>query len=146
MLLCQVGSLVCSLPLESVSETMRSLAVAAVLGLPAFVAGVSIVRGTPVPVVDLAKLLGDENGSARSRFVVVKVQARKVALWVGGVLGIRTLDPSSVNALPPLLGSASAEFVEAIGSLDSRLLIVLESAQILPSAVWAKLEGAGKQG
>jgi purine-binding chemotaxis protein CheW len=68
MLLCQVGSVVCCLPLESVSETMRSLAVDAVAGMPAFVAGVSIVRGAPLPVVDLAKLLGDENGSARSRF------------------------------------------------------------------------------
>jgi purine-binding chemotaxis protein CheW len=80
------------------------------------------------------------------QFVVVKVQARKVALWVGGVLGIRTLPPRSLTALPPLLGNASAEFVEAIGSLDSRLLIVLESAQILQSAVWTELEGAGKQG
>jgi purine-binding chemotaxis protein CheW len=145
MLLCQVGSLVCGLPLEEVSETMRPLPVEPVAGMPLFVSGLSIVRGAPVPVVDLAMLLGDKSDAAKARWVVLKVRERKVALSVQGVLGIRRLDDSSVSELPPLLRDARAEFVGGIGSLDAQLLVVLESGRVLPNSVWAGLSDGGRQ-
>ena len=60
LLLCQVGSLVCALPLEHISETMRPLSLQPFHGMPPFVDGLSIIRGAPVPVVDLARLLGND--------------------------------------------------------------------------------------
>lgn len=143
ILLCQAGSISCGLRLESVSETMRPLPIEPIHGMPEFVSGLSVVRGAPVPVVDLAVLLGARGQAQKGRFVVVGLDARRVALSVADVIGIRTLDAHSLAALPSLLGDARTDFVSAISSLDAQLLLVLESARIVPESVWSVLELAG---
>ncbi len=144
-LLCQAGSLICGLPLAHISETMRPLPLQPFDGMPAFVEGLSIIRGAPVPVVDLARLLGNDGGTCRTRLVVVKVRERHVALSVERVIGVKSLADIVSGALPPLLTGARADFVSAVGSLDAHLLVVLESGLILPASTWTSLEnGAGR--
>jgi purine-binding chemotaxis protein CheW len=142
VLLCQVGSLVCGLPLEHISETMRPLPLEPLQGMPTFVDGLAIIRGAPVPVVDLARLLGNESSARCARFVVVRVSERHVALAVAQVIGVGAVPPGA-SALPPLLGQANAEFVAAIGSLDARLLVILEDGLILPASAWKAFESRG---
>jgi len=108
--------------------------VEALAGTARFIDGVSIIRGSPVPVVDLARLLGNVTAEVRTRLVVVRVGERSAALSVERVLGVRSLDSSTVSELPPLLAGASSEVISAIGSLDARLLLVLETSRVLPDA------------
>jgi purine-binding chemotaxis protein CheW len=143
VLLCRVGSRMCGLPLEHISETMRPLPVEPIEGMPPFVDGLSIIRGVPVPVVDLGRLLGNQaEAGRRARFVLVRVHERYVALAVDFVIGIGSI-PDSATTLPSLLGEANAEFVAAVGSLDARLLLILESGLILPASAWKAFENRG---
>lgn len=142
-LLCQVGALVCGLPLKHIIETMRPLPVSPFEGMPPFVSGLSIIRGLPVPVVDLGRLLTDDRDARCERWVLTHAEGRHVALAVERVIGVRSL--SALSALPPLLGEASAEFVSRVGALDARVLVMLESSRILPEAVRASLVMGGKQ-
>jgi purine-binding chemotaxis protein CheW len=145
VLLCQVGLTVCALPLEHVSETMRPLPLEVLSGVAPFVDGVSIIRGSPVPIVDLARLLGKVSDAPRTRLVVVRVGERSAALAVGGVIGVRSLESSAVSELPPLLSGASAEVIAALGSLDARLLLVLETSRMLPDLGWVSPEAGGSR-
>ena len=52
-----VGARACAFPLRHVAETLRPLPIKPVAGTPGFVRGVSVIRGTPTPVVDLKALL-----------------------------------------------------------------------------------------
>jgi purine-binding chemotaxis protein CheW len=142
VLLCRVGPLVCGLPARLVSETLRPLPLEPLNGMPPFVDGLSIIRGAPVPVVDLARLLGKESGARRSRLVVMKMNERRIALAVDLVIGMGSV-PSSAAALPSLLGQASAELVAAIGSLDTRLLVILETGLILTASAWEAFDQRG---
>ncbi len=54
-----VGARACAFRLHHVAETMRPLPFKPVAGTPGFVRGVSVIRGTPTPVVDLKALLED---------------------------------------------------------------------------------------
>jgi len=139
LLLCQVGSLVCALPLEHVAETMRALPVEPIAGLPAFVSGVSIIRGAAVPVVDLATLLGEGSTKSLARLVLVRAEARLIALAVNEVLAIRRLESDSIAALPPLLRGTSTRFLSAAGALDAELLLIIEAGRIVPDSAWARL-------
>jgi purine-binding chemotaxis protein CheW len=118
---------------------MRPLPVRSFANVPAFVRGVSTIRGEPVPVVDLARLLGGPEATA-GRFVVVRVDRRKVALAVQSVIGVKDLKPTQVRSVPPLLQAAHRELVSELGTTDEGLLVVLSSAWTLPEEAWAALE------
>lgn len=139
-LICRVLNRLCALPLECVSETMRPLPVERLAGVSRPVAGVAIIRGVPVPVVDLAWVLAEEESQA-TRFVTVNAGGRHVALAVDAVVGVREIPPASRSELPPLLRDASTDAIAAIGALDAELLVVLHSARLVPDHVWSGLEG-----
>lgn len=137
-LIVRVQTRVCALSLVHVIEIMRPLPVEPFAGAPSFVLGVSIVRGVPTPVVDLASIFGT-SGSVPGRFVTLRLGDRQVALSVDAVLGIRDLDGAKVQALPPLLQEASKDLIEAIGTLDAQILMVLRAGWELPNEVWQNL-------
>jgi purine-binding chemotaxis protein CheW len=138
--LSRVGSRICAVPIEHVSETMRPLPIEPLAGMPSFVLGVSIVRGAPVPVVDAARMLGVTDASPPGRFISVRIGGHSAVLAVGEVLGVRALAGGWLETLPPLLVEASAGVVEAIGILDADLLVVLRSGRIVPPSVWAAMD------
>jgi purine-binding chemotaxis protein CheW len=137
-LLVRVQTRVCAVPLMHVLETMRPLPIESIRGMSAFVRGVSIIRGLPTPVVDLGAVLGAPGGAAE-RIVTLRLGDRQVALSVDAVLGVRDLDLSAVQELPPLLRGASQDVVEAIGTLDEQFLMVLRAGRELPDEVWQGL-------
>jgi purine-binding chemotaxis protein CheW len=140
-LVCRVGTRLCALSLIDVVETMRPLPVEPVAGAPEFVRGVSIIRGSSMPLVDAAHLLGAEGATAR-RFVTLRSQGGMVALAVDEVLGVRVLPLDALRASPPLLSEARAGVVRALGTLDQQLLVVLEAARLVPESVWESIRTA----
>jgi purine-binding chemotaxis protein CheW len=145
-LLFRVRARLCALPLAHVVETMRPLPVETMSGAVSGVRGIAIIRGEPVPVVDIAGLFrdGPENSMVESgpelsaRFVTVRITGRTVALAVDGILGTRALALESFGELPPLLRGAGSDLVDSIGTLDCELLVLLRSARLVPPS----LEGA----
>ncbi len=127
-----------------VSETLRPLHLRPVQAAPAFVCGLSVVRGAPVPVVDLAALIGKESTASISRWVTLRLGERRLALAVEGVLGIRDLEESTLQALPPLLRDSNRGLIEAVGALDSELIMLLEAGRILPEEIWDALTKEGE--
>ena len=128
---------VCAVPLRHVIETMRPLPTEAISGVPSFVLGVAIVRGIPTPVVDLGAVLGTPSQQGGERLVTLRAGNRQVALLVSTVLGVRDLDAlTATQELPPLLQGASQDAIERIGTLDERLLEVLQEGWKLSEEVW----------
>lgn len=109
---------------------MRPLPIEAMAAAPAFVAGVALIRGVAVPVIDTGALLGASEPPAFTRFVTVRAGGSEVALAVEAVLGVRALAPKSLQRLPPLL-QAGSDIVSALTALDSELLTVLKLAREL---------------
>ncbi len=134
----------CALPLELVIEAMRPLPIEPLAGVPAFVRGMSIIRGEPTPVIDLALLLGAPR-EMPWRFVTIRVAGKQAALSVGAVAGIFELDPRDMERLPPMLRGASTEFVESIRILDEQFLFALRSGWELPPEVWQAMAEAQAQ-
>ncbi|MBI4467949.1 MAG: chemotaxis protein CheW [Acidobacteria bacterium] len=141
-LLFRANTLLCALPIENVSETMRPLPIERLTGMPGFVCGLSIIRGAPVPVINAASLIGEKE-SLPSRFILLKIEGRPTALAVDAVLGVRALPAASLQTMPPLLGDAASDVVDAIGTLDAELLLVLRNVHLAPDSVWNNLDPGG---
>jgi purine-binding chemotaxis protein CheW len=133
----------CAIPLGHVVEIMRPLPVEAISGVPEMVKGAAIIRGTPLPVLDLAALWQGGTEPPR-RFITVKAGERRLALAVTSVEGLRTLPTGVMGDIPPLLSGARANAVDALGALDSGLLMVLDASHIVPESVWTAIQNAGE--
>jgi purine-binding chemotaxis protein CheW len=142
VLICRARSWFCALPVGFVEETMRPLPLGPLATAAVFVRGLSIIRGVPTPVVDLGALLGADEAPRPRRLVLLRLEGRRVALSVEGVLGVRAIAGASLRELPPLLRDASRQAVSAVGALDDALLLALDAARLVPEAVWDHLAGA----
>lgn len=120
-----------ALPIGSVVEVMRPLPLEPLEGAPAFVCGLSIVRGAPVPVLDLDRLF-DAPVAEKGRLVILRVGERLVGLAVSEVLDLREFSDAELRPMPPLLSEAFSGYVAQLGQLDGALCMVLESARLLP--------------
>jgi purine-binding chemotaxis protein CheW len=130
-LLCSAGHLRCALPIEHVIEIMRPLPVEQIAGAPHYVRGLSIIRGVPVPVVDLGLIVSDR-ATTTARVVTVRA-ARVVAIAVNSVLGITTIASKALGELPPLMRDAAPKAIASISGLD-------HAARIVPEAVLSRLD------
>jgi purine-binding chemotaxis protein CheW len=147
MLVTSVGSIACGLPIEHVIEIMRPPPVEPIARASAgvidpalaMVDGLAMIRGVPVPVIDVRKLLGKTGGHA-TRIVVVRVRDRQVAMLVDEVFGVQYVEQAQLSRLPPLLGGANRDSISAIGARDAALLVVLDAARLLPEHSWRAID------
>lgn len=121
-----------------VKEIKRLTEITRVPNAPDHVEGVINLRGNIIPVVDLHKRfeLGTVEATDESRIVIVNVQDITVGITVDAVSEVITLDKSSLAPPPPLVAGIEASFIEAsfieaIGKLKDRLLILLNMDRIL---------------
>jgi purine-binding chemotaxis protein CheW len=143
VLVVRTGCQICALPLENIVETMRPLATESIADMPPLIRGLAIIRGSPVPVVDLNMLVGTRHDVPIGRFVLLRLGERRAAVAVEQVLGVRRLDGSVLQKFPPLLQDAYSEMVTAIAMRDQELLLILQLSRIVPDEVWQSLEASG---
>ena len=130
----RAGTLLCALPLDEVIETMRPLDTRPLTGTPGYVRGISVLRGVPTPVIDVARLLAGTAGDVE-RYVAVRTERGPVALATGRVLGIRATDAGPARTHPALLGGTH-RLVAGVGMLGSEPLLLLQSMRAVPDDVW----------
>jgi purine-binding chemotaxis protein CheW len=139
-LILRAGGRVCAVNLADVEETMRPLPVEPLPAMPPFLRGCAVIRGGPVPVLDLGVLVGSPDVVPPTRFVTVRAASRRIALSVDAVCGTRPLNPSLLDGMPALLQGARAGFIESVGSLDQQLLLLLQAARLVSDDLWAAID------
>lgn len=127
-LMFELGELRCALPAEHVTEIMRPQPVSGLANAPSFVLGLALIRGEAMPVIDLAKLVLGKSAQI-SRFIVIRVGDRNMALAVNDVQGLAPLEANSAEAMSPML-MESLDTVQALLTRDQKLLLVLQAIRI----------------
>lgn len=108
-------------------------AVTRIASAPAFLKGFIHLRGSIVPLVDLRISLGQaEPAYDASTVVIILIFAHgATGIVVDRVADVVQLAPAQIKPPPQLHGSAMAGHVTAIGTLDERMLIVLDMDSLL---------------
>lgn len=131
------------LPIHAVREILRAPTLAEVPRAPAHVLGVATVRGEIVPVVDPRRRLALPAAPAvpRARVVVCETGDGPVGLLVDRVTEVFRLPLAAIEPRPPGLSGPGAEPIGGIGRQGDRLVILLDLAALLGTAVPPPPEG-----
>ncbi len=101
---------------------------------PDYVRGVINLRGTVLPVVDLAKRLGLPacELSDRNVIIVVDLDGRTVGLLVDAVSDILTMPEEEMSAPPELAADQAQTFIQALTIVEGRMIRVLDLGSVMP--------------
>lgn len=130
---------ICAIPIKDISEVMRPLPLNVIPDSPIFLLGISVIRGHSIPIVDFGTLVGLNKSKPPEKYVVLKVESRKVALAVENVMGIKKLSRGFMDQLPPLFQNVHPDIITQIGILDEEFLIVIRASKLIPIEVWDKI-------
>lgn len=140
---CRVDREEFAVDILSVQEINRMVDITRVPKAPVFVEGVINLRGRIIPVLDMRRRFGlpEAARTARSRIVVVNVQGRVVGLIVDSVSEVLRISKSTIEPPPTLGTTIGEEFIQGVGRINERLLIVLDLNRLLTPGERAALDG-----
>ena len=116
-----------------VEEIIRMQAITRIPNGPAFIEGVTNLRGRVIPVLDLRKRFGlpASAPTRRSRIVVGELGEHTVGLVVDGVSEVLLISAEAVEPPSTLVTSADSAFLRGVAKLDERLILLLDLSRIL---------------
>ncbi|MDF3888985.1 chemotaxis protein CheW [Cupriavidus basilensis] len=109
---------------------------------PAYLKGVVNLRGIIVPIIDLRiKFRQDKvNYDQYTVVIIVDLHERITGIVVDGVSDVLTLAPGQIRQAPQLSGDT--EYIRGIGSVEDRMLILVDIEKLLDTEELAALEAA----
>lgn len=122
------------LPITKVQEINRLVPITKLPQTPEFMEGVINLRGRIIPVIDLRKRFALEisEHNDESRIIIVEVCGQTVGVIVDAVAEVVRIAAASVEPPPPSF-ILDAKYIQGVGKLEGRLLILLEIDEILTS-------------
>jgi len=122
-----------AISIMDVKEIIKPRELTEVPRTPPFVGGVLSLRGIIIPVFDLRVRLGLSTGerSPKERIVVVKRERGFCGVLVDQVVQVVRLPVSGFEPPPVVLEGIDRDFVQGIGRVEGRMLILLDMGKVL---------------
>jgi purine-binding chemotaxis protein CheW len=115
--------------------------------VPEYVEGVSNLRGSIIPIINLRKLFGLEARPADSetRTIVVNVGPRTMGCTVDTVSQVMRIPEENIQPAPETVTSNGANYIAGFARQDGRLLILLDIDELLDPSKLDQVSQAAAQ-
>lgn len=106
-----------------------------IANVPNFIKGVTNLRGVIVPIVDMRMKFNLDSVQYTTETVVIilNLHSRVVGIVVDGVSDVLMLQPAQISAAPSFGSAFSTEYLTGIGTLDERMLILVDIEKLMTS-------------
>ena len=103
---------------------------------PAFVDGIVFSRGTVVPAVNLRRRFGFDRVAydLRTRLIVVSHAGRTVGLIVDAAREFVTIAADAIQPPPDTLAGTSGKYLSGVVTLNDKVVLILDVAEVLSNA------------
>lgn len=116
---------------------------------PAFIKGVTNLRGVIVPIVDLrikfSQVQVDVDYNDNTVVIVLNLGQRVVGIVVDGVSDVLSLTAEQIRPAPEFAVTLSTEYLTGLGALGDRMLILVNIEKLLNSEEMALLDSAASE-
>jgi purine-binding chemotaxis protein CheW len=111
---------------------------------PSFIKGVVNLRGVIVPIVDMRLKfnLGSAEYNDFTVVIILNLGARVVGIVVDSVSDVMELSPEQIRPAPEVGAVVDADFITGLGTLNDRMLILIEIERLMAAADMALAEQA----
>lgn len=125
-----------------VQEIRRWEQPTSIANAPAFIKGVINLRGTIVPVVDMRIKfgLGEAAYDMFTVVIILNVAGRIVGMVVDAVSDVMTLPAELIRPAPDFSEAFDTQFIIGLGTLENRMLILMDIEKLMISAEMALVE------
>ncbi|MRT10711.1 chemotaxis protein CheW [Enterobacteriaceae bacterium RIT711] len=113
---------------------------------PAFIKGVTNLRGVIVPILDL-RIKFDQDGveyNDNTVVIVLNFGQRVVGIVVDGVSDVLSLTAEQIRPAPEFAVTLSTEYLTGLGALGDRMLILVNIEKLLNSEEMALVDSAAR--
>lgn len=117
-------------------------AVTSIANAPVFIKGVINLRGHIVPIVDMRLKfnLGNASYDQFTVVIILSLVGRTVGIVVDGVSDVVTLTQEQVRPAPEFGAVLDTSFMRGLGSIDERMIILLDIEKLMSSQEMALVE------
>jgi purine-binding chemotaxis protein CheW len=129
----EIGAEDFGVEISSVESIIKMQPITRLPHTPAFVKGVTNLRGKVLPVIDLRKRFGlsSQEADKNSRIIVVRLGETEAGMIVDAVSEVLTIPEGAVKAAPTITTHVDSAFITGIAKLDPRLVILLDLRKVL---------------
>ena len=119
-------------------------AVTTIANAPEFIKGVINLRGTIVPIVDLRIKfhVGEVTYTPFTVVIILNIGGRVVGIVVDSVSDVIMLQSRQIRPAPEFSASLGTKYIRGLGTLDSRMLIVVDIEKLMLSSEMALVDEA----
>ena len=113
-----------------------------IANVPPFIKGVTNLRGIIVPIVDLRIKfnLGQADYNEQTVVIILNLNHRVVGIVVDGVSDVLMLTAGQVSPAPEFGSTLSTEYLTGLGTVDDRMLILVDIEKMMTSEEMALME------
>lgn len=100
---------------------------------PDFVEGIINLRGDVTPIISLKRRfkLNHDTTLESTRVIVVNLEDRLVGFIVDDASQVLSLDDNQIDSAPEIVSGIGKKYIEGIGKVDDRMIIMLDLLQVL---------------
>jgi purine-binding chemotaxis protein CheW len=128
------------LEIRSIREIVEYQPITRVPGSPFFLKGVMNLRGSVVPVIDLALVLGlPERAPGRRTCIIVLdaemgEQSTVIGLMVDAVRQVTEIKGAQIEPVPSFGTRVQTDFIQGMGRIEDKFVLLLQLARLLEAA------------
>ena len=128
-------------PINQVREIIRYTGATMLPGAPKYFEGIINLRGKIIPVIDLAAKFGVAGAGGERQALIVDLGDKQFGLLVDQVSEVLRLKDTEIEAAPATMAGGGS-FIRGIGKTGTRLLILLELANLVDETELSAMEVA----
>lgn len=118
-----------------VKEIIRTTTITKIPQVPSFVEGIISLRGEILPIIDMRKKFGlpEAERTRQTRILVINLDNVTIGGIVDEVTEVLRLPKDAITPPPPVIRGINTEYLQGVGQIDGRIIILLDMSKILTS-------------
>lgn len=134
--------------IAQVQEIIRMVEVTKVPRAPHFMEGVINLRGQLIPIIDLRTRFGMSRipPTKSTRIVVTEIGNKRVGIVVDAVSEVLNIPIENVEDAPEMVAGVGTEYIQGVGKLGERLIIMLDLTMVISTEEKQALEASSVEG